>query len=153
IEKRTSSKPWKRSGTLSKYGCGSCPMTWFSVTRKYNSTAFFSHRLTRQPPLAFGSATRRLPLSSRASASSQAGRRFFSMRVRVSVARRSQARSIVCSSDDIGSLGRRRRRFVDGARKRRAKRSLLCIGQRAIDLVGYLEEVLDALAERRDARI
>src|SRR5215813_13973369 len=75
------------------------------------------------------------------------------MRVRVSAARRSQARSMVCSSDDIAALGRCVGDLVDAPRERIAERGLCGGTQWPVGLVGNEEKILDAFAERGDTRI
>src|SRR4029077_15750470 len=101
----------------------------------------------------FGSATRRFPLSINASASSIGWPKCLSMRERVSAARFSQARSMVCSSDDIVALQRSGNGFVHATRQSLAQRLPIGRGQGVVRFVGDQEKIFDALAERGDARI
>ena len=90
-----SSKPAKRAGTLSQNGAGSASTSCIDCVRKYSSTAFFSHSLTVQPPLPSGSATRNSPRSRPSSTRSTVGLVEPSISSGVSIARRSQALSMV----------------------------------------------------------
>src|SRR5690349_7649475 len=130
-------------------------MTLLVLMRNDSSTAFFSHWLTFQPRCPSGSATRSSPLSSRSSARLIAGRRADSTSVDGRSVRRSQAESMVSSRDNISfhtrvDRGGRRR---EALHERRAQ-CFACGGiQHAIVFVVKLKEILDALAERCDARL
>src|SRR5687768_12979839 len=125
-----------------------------SLTRKYSSTAFFSHSCTSQPPAA-GVATRALPDSSSAITSSTAGFVEPSISATLSVARRSNASSMIACSWSVAAF------FlgilmvsVDAGHDGLAQivqQGL--VADRAVALVGEQEDVLDFLAERGDARV
>src|SRR5918993_1580236 len=124
-----------------------------SLTRKYSSTAFFSHCCTSQRPPA-GTATRALPDSSSAIASSTAGFVDPSISATLSVARRSNASSMIdCSWSLPAFLRAMSLLSVDAGDDRRAQFLQRLPVDRAIALVGEQEDVLDLLAEGGDARI
>ena len=95
LRKSASLNPSNRAGTLSQNGAGCASTNRISLTRKYSSTAFFNHALTRQPPSPSGSATRNSPFSRPVITRSTAGRVEPSISSGVSVARRSNALSII----------------------------------------------------------
>ncbi|SOO10351.1 membrane hypothetical protein [Xanthomonas citri pv. fuscans] len=94
-------KPAKRDSTLSQNGAGWASITAISLTRKYSSTAFFSHSLTVQPPCPSGSATRNCPLSSPSTTRVTMARVEPSISSMVSVARRSNALSMPSLSSSL----------------------------------------------------
>src|SRR5688572_16988887 len=125
-----------------------------SLTRKYSSTAFFSHWCVSQP-LAPGVATRALPDSSSAIASSTAGRVEPSISATLRVARRSKASSMIaCSCSVPGFFLAMFRLSIDAGHdglSQRVQQGLVLDG--AVALVGEQEKVLDLLAERGDAGV